>query len=190
MCKRVFTSSNQVWRLYFQNGFHSWFRDANYQTLLCKRFDTKTLITWCVLCWINISSENSWGALIRQELFSFGWILFSPIVFQSCITLLLMRFRFENLEKCRFQNRVWKLVFATFVCSHMRKALLLIVKTAICRQPFLSCVDVTGLITRCKIYSCQTHMKMWLRVILYAGGYCLWFELTEEKWVKHFSKEF
>ena len=51
---------------------------------ICKRFDTKALISWCALIGIKgISRKNSCSARIGKKLFSFAWTLF---VF-SCIKI-------------------------------------------------------------------------------------------------------
>ena len=66
------------------------FRDVNCQTLLCKRFDTKTSISCYALCGIEVSRQNSCARALRFCLY---------FVFQSFIAPLLMRFMCENLEK-------------------------------------------------------------------------------------------
>ena len=49
---------------------------AKCQTSLCKRFDTKTLITLCIFFGIKVSRENSCRDRIGQELFSFACTFF------------------------------------------------------------------------------------------------------------------
>ena len=129
-----FKSWNHVWHFYFPSGFHSSFSRRYYcQTLLCKRFDTKTSISCYALSGIEVSRQNSCARALRFCLY---------FVFQSFIAPLLMRFMCENLEKgfkprkMQISKPGFKTSFYYFWPFHMRKVLLLVVKTAMCKRLF------------------------------------------------------
>ena len=66
ICKRVFSSWNPVSYFSFSSNFSVWVSHLELPNLLCKRYDTKTSITWFLLCVFEIKGEFRLDAKQRE----------------------------------------------------------------------------------------------------------------------------